>query len=147
LSVPRETLERECAVLTRYLVGTTPTSYVLAKYVAAHDALEGLIAADRFDALLVRMARGPAVLRAPAAAYARVWRKGGALQNKLVLLLAILETEAGTARILDASPARHPLELALRVATRVGIAALALTAGTLLLSPLRWIWPGARTEY
>lgn len=133
----RDELRGECRVLTRYLVGIDPTDYVMAKYEGAHDKLGALEPSDRFDRLLLRLARGPAVTRWPAAAFARAYAPDSALQNKLVTLLAILETAPSSSRVVDATPSSSVPVLLVRLAVRGVLAAFSLALGTVVLLPLR----------
>lgn len=132
-------LASECRVLTRYLVGIEPTEYIVGQYLSAHDKLGALRPTDRFDHILLRLARGPAPLRWPAAAFARVHAPRSALQNKLVTLLAILETAPVSGREIDSVPSTSVTVLVSALALRGTLAALALVAGTVLLMPVRWV--------
>jgi hypothetical protein len=134
-------LARECRVLTRYLVGTEPTDYVIRTYAAANDAL-ALAPSGRFDRLLLRLARGPAISRWPVAAFARVHAPDSALQARLVTLLAILETAPPSSHVLDLPPFRSRVLLALSLGLRGGAGVLSLVVGTLALLPVRWFLVG-----
>lgn len=131
-------LARECRLFARYLVGVEATDYVVGKYVGAHEALPALATSDRFDRLLLRLGRGPGPLRWPAAAFARVHYPASALQNKLVTLLAILETAPESGAIIDTVPSTSVPWLVLRLGVRGALAALSLVAGTVVLLPLKW---------
>jgi hypothetical protein len=135
----RDALARECRIFARYLAGVDATEYVVDKYVHAHAALPALASRGRFDDLLIRFARGPAALRWPAAAFARVHAPGSALQSRLVTLLAILETAPLTSVTIDTVPARNPLILLALLGTRALLGAGALVVGAVVLLPLRWI--------
>lgn len=141
----QEDLASECRIFTRYLIDLEPTAYIVEKYVAAHEVLDVLRPSTRFDRLLVRLARGSAVLRWPAAAFARVHAPRSALQNKLVTLLAILETAPVTGREMDSVPSTSVPWLLLRLGLRGVLAAASLVAGTALLLPLRWMSSERRT--
>ena len=135
-------LGAECTALTRYLIGTDPSPYVVARYRAAHERDLGLEPGDRFDALLVRWAVGSRFLRRPVAAFARRYASSGALQAKLVLLLALLETSAPSFLHIDSVPVRNGPALAALVALRGVWAVLALILGVVLLTPIRWSLQG-----
>lgn len=85
-------LERECRVFTRYLAGREPTPYVIAKYRAAHAAVDAYGVQSAFDGRLVAGARLHPVFAWLVDAAARFTAPRGLLRKKLVLLLAILET-------------------------------------------------------
>jgi len=97
-----ETLIAECRVFCRYLVGIGPPSDVVAAYQKAHAL--GVVNLGRptpMDRALLRVAgMGPALART-ADAYAAVFARSGLLRRKLVLLIAILESRASTATLLD----------------------------------------------
>ena len=139
MSDRRRALELECAALTRYLARIDATPYVMARYVAAHSSLESLTSESMFDAMLVRMACGPAILRWPATAFARLQARSSLLQAKLVLLLAILETAPPSSRIFDVPPIRSPLWLTMALVLRASVATLALLIGAAVLTPVRWV--------
>ena len=139
-------LIHECAVFTRYLIGLSPTEYVTRKYVAAHGALDVLTPVDRFDRLLLRLAKGTVVTRWPAAAFARVAAPDSALQKKLVTLLAILETDARSGKKIDTAPSASALTLVVLLGLRGFLAAVALLAGAVLLAPLRVLLSGHRSR-
>lgn len=86
------TLERECRLFTRWLTGLAANEYVIGKYALAHRANEALSARDRFDRLLLRLARLNRLAVRLADSYSAALRPRGVLRKKLVLLLAILET-------------------------------------------------------
>jgi len=139
LRADRAGLEGECRAFTRHLAGVEATEYVIAKYAAAHDALETLEPAGRFDTILVGLARGPALLRWPATAFARFHAPTTVLQNKLVVLLSILETVPPSSRVLNRAPSRHAAWLILVLGLRTALAVTALFVGTVFLAPLRWV--------
>ncbi|MEX2048835.1 MAG: hypothetical protein WEB90_04595 [Gemmatimonadota bacterium] len=126
--------------MTSFLMGAAPSPYVVQKYREAHGAHLGLNAQDRFERLLLSLVRRPGPLRRPAAAYARAFAPKGAVQAKLIVLLAILESCSPTHVVIDAPPRRGAVSLALGVAARGLVWLVALVAGTLLLHPVRWWW-------
>jgi hypothetical protein len=131
-------LALECRVFTRYLAGVDATDYVVARYVAAHETLRPLVVRGRFDRLLLRLALWPAPARWPTAAFARVHAPDSALQNKLVTLLAILETVPPSSLRIDAAPSSSAAWLIVLLGTRSLMAVAALLVGTAVLVPLRW---------
>jgi len=95
---PPPALARECQALCRYLTGRGADEYVASRYAAGHAAIPyrcGL-PPDAFDVFLVLSARGGSFRARMADAYARVFRPGGMLRQKLTLLLAILENAPAT---------------------------------------------------
>jgi len=98
-------LERECDTFCRALIGRASPEPVRAAYVRAHEA--GVILRDapeqptRFDEWLVRFARGGSSRTRLADSYAVLFARSTLLRRKLVLLLAILESTAPSARWVD----------------------------------------------
>lgn len=89
-------LGRECETLTRYLIDQSPSHGVRGGYLRAHRLAmvaprEGATVADRATLVLAR--RGGLWTRL-ADVHARFFLPDGYLRRKLVLLLALLETDA-----------------------------------------------------
>jgi hypothetical protein len=124
-------------VFCRYLIGRGPDRYVLGKYVDAHGRIPVLAGSggDRFDRLLLAVARRSPWLARLADAYARVFCPAAPVRVKLVLLLAILECSALGQGEVEPPAASTPGGIVLRA----GLAGLAfgvwLAVGTLLLGP------------
>lgn len=96
-------LERECAVWCRYLIDAEPSRGVRESYLRAHrvGVVEQSGGTSSFDRALVAFARqGPQFARF-ADAHARLFSASGLLRRKLVLALALLETDADAHRRVD----------------------------------------------
>ena len=95
----RQTLERECTTLTRYLVGAPAPAPCLAAYLRAHvgapDRGPGAFAdapsAALIDRWTVWLGRRGGVATRLADAYCTLFRRGGPLRRKVTLALALLE--------------------------------------------------------
>lgn len=97
-------LDRECSVFCRYLIGQTPSPYVVAKYGDYHRRAAVEDTPARIDRVLLAVASlHPATVR-PADAYARIFRPGSVLRKKLILLLAVLESCAPSDERIDSIP-------------------------------------------
>lgn len=141
--VAASTLDRECTVFTRYLVGGTPTDALRLAYREGHEGIPfrheagpQTIALDRWALSVARL--GPLGVRA-ADAYHRFFHPHGALRQKLTLLLAILEHappfHVGLNRGVGGGPLRALLGLA-----GVGLAfGLSLLGGLVVLGPVH-VW-------
>jgi hypothetical protein len=129
--------QRECRIFFRYLCGEDPTSYISAKYSAAHRKVSIYASAPGFDDSLVRFAiRGPVFTRI-ADSYASLFAKRSTLRRKLILLLAILESSPQGATHLDRVDSTSKLALA-GMALLEGLRFSAgLIAGIVLLAPSR----------
>lgn len=141
----RGVLEREAARLGRRLVGRSPDRYVLSKYVGFHLAhgAARLGVATRMDRLLLAASRVPGGLWL-ADAYAARFCKRSVLRSKLVLMLALLECSAPSARALDDVGRRGRLAAVCALASRGTIEALCVLAGTVVFLPLHGVsllWP------
>jgi len=142
LSPTAEALDLECGALTRFLVASEPTPYVRSKYREAHEADLGLDVETRFDQVLLDLLRGSALLRRPAAAYARTFLPKGAVQAKLIVLLAILESCAPSHGTIDDVPRGGAVNLALGLVLRGAAGAVALLAAVVLLHPVALVQRG-----
>jgi NADH dehydrogenase len=132
-------LEAECVSMTRYLIGTEPSEYVRSKYREAHrNVLAGPTHRDSsFDGTLVAFARrGPLAVRL-ADTWAAVFSRSGPLRRKLVLLLAILESDGRTASRVDTPEPGGAVGFALRSALRGIGFAVSLLLAVLLFEPWR----------
>jgi NADH dehydrogenase len=129
--------ERECVVFSDYLLGYAADAYVKRKYAEATAVVDGLTPRHPFDAFVLRFAAKNKLCTRLAAAYARVFLPGAVLHRKLILLLAILESNPPSSRMIDA-PVKGPRALLLiRLGVRGLLAVLSLIAGTLVLAPAR----------
>ena len=139
MSTTSRSVERECRVFTRYLIGRSPEPYVVTKYVDAHRIVATYSSEDRFGRALTSVARIHPMVARSADAYAGLFAPRSLLRKKLVLLLAILETCAPSYQLLElAAPVSRPL-LLLQVAGRGACSLLALLAGALVLFPLQLV--------
>jgi len=123
----RQTLARECAVFTGYLVKTAPTPLVVARYTDAHDQPALALAPAPDERALLSLARRSPTAARLADSYARLFAPTGTLRRKLVLLFAILETTPPTHRMITRARAQS-LPMALLHLAAVGAAALLNTA-------------------
>jgi hypothetical protein len=103
-----EALGRECERFTAYLVGEAASERVLDAYTRAHAA--GVVdpsgGVTAFDRALVRFAGHGSFCARAADAHGRVFAPGGLLRRKLVLLVAILETDPRGRPLVDTVSAR-----------------------------------------
>ena len=96
-------LSDECHVFCKYLINQKPNNYILEKYREGHSASK--LYENRFDKLLIRIARINPSFTKLVDTYARVCFQNSVVRKKLVLLLAILESCAPTHRYLDVADA------------------------------------------
>jgi hypothetical protein len=142
-ALPDNTLDRECDVFCRYLIGQEPNNYVQEKYRKAHQ--QGCLRSGsecNADAFLVRVAAMGAWSTKIIDAYTRVFRPFSTVRKKLVLLLAILESCAPTHAHLDAVDGGSVPLLFLRFVNRSVIFVLAVMVGVLLVFPAELLLRG-----
>lgn len=141
-------IERECDTFCRYLSGAAAPERTMLKYLDAHGlgVVETLAASTRFDRALVRFARLGTFAARLADTHARLFRKGGLLRRKLVLLLAILETHADTVDRVDAPTVGSPAVFVVEVVLRLIVFAVLALVGLVVFLPLRIVcaFGGAR---
>jgi NADH dehydrogenase len=97
------TLNKECGVFCRYLLNVQPNEYVLRKYYAGHMAGNAGFqthesAFDRFSIKFSKFGRYATRL---VDSYTRIFSRRSVFRNKLVLLLAILESTSPYNKRLD----------------------------------------------
>jgi hypothetical protein len=152
LSVPHativssETLAEECRVFTRYLVGSQPTTYVVDQYVKAHHVSRKLSPADVFDQRLVAVAARRPLFARLVDSYARIFAPSSLLRQKLVLLLAILETAPPTCHVIDRPPAVSGIVLVSQLAGKSLLWLISLLVATALLFPARLVLGGRKLQ-
>lgn len=144
----RGSLERECIVFTRYLTGQRPDQYVVDRYVEAHALRPGLAAgpATAFDRLLAGLAARHPLAARLADAFAGVFDRRSLLREKLVVLLAILETSPTTAACVEVPDAAGVAPALLVIAARTGVWVACLAASAAILLPLKWVLPRRPAE-
>ena len=126
-----EEMAGECRAFSMYLTGFPPTPYVLDTYRRCHAGIPYLRGApyDRVEAMLLGVARRGGLPLRCADAYARLFRPAGALRQKLVLALAVLENSPPTHLRLHAARQGAPATLVLVMLGRgVGFACCLLSA-------------------
>ncbi len=130
-------LDAECQVFTRHLLGCDPDRYVAGHYRNAHTVQPALSPASRFDRSLLTFARVSPLCTKIADSYASLFMRSAALRQKLVLLLAILETHPPFHQTIDKSlSGAVPLVVARLTVSTAG-ALLSLLAGMLIFVPTR----------
>jgi hypothetical protein len=132
-------LARECGMWSRYLVDREPSAFVVARYTQAHA--QGIVdipqSQSAFDRALVRVARGGAFLARVCDVHARIFRPAGLLRRKLVLTLALLETDRESHARVDQVSAGSRSGLTIAVCLWILRFALIAVLGIFLLFPLR----------
>ena len=129
-------------MFTQYLLAREPTPYVRQQYAAAHQVrADALQPASRFDTITVAFARRGSFWARVADAYCRLFRPRGALRQKLVLLLAILEVSPPFYR--DVDEVRGPPLLQVVILAGSALAfTVSLLVGGLVLAPLQLVVRG-----
>jgi hypothetical protein len=137
-----ERLDKECRAFGRYFLGEDPPPYVLRKYREAHDPERcgpgsGRGALD--DTLLELARRGIFFLRL-ADTYASVFARRGALRQKMVLALAILESYGPTSAKVDVPSPGSPRSLFVELGLRIAAFLITLLGALAVVN----LWRGVR---
>jgi hypothetical protein len=141
-----KSIESECEVFTKYLLGCSPVPYVVQKYTDAHQVAAVFSKGSPFDNLLVRVAGAHPTLTRLADSHARIFAPKGLLRKKLVLLLAILETSAPSYHLIDAVDGRGLIPLIFRLVFK-GIAfVVSAVAGAIFFLPFQMILPSEQRK-
>lgn len=94
-------LEIECERFTMYLIGCKPDNYINQKYAEGHKATKLGKGGNRFDTLLIKIAKRNMLFTKLTDVYTRVFYRNAVVRKKLVLLLAILEGCSMTSAYVD----------------------------------------------
>jgi hypothetical protein len=139
-------LQREFRIFTRYLTGGPLNSYVLEKYVDAHEKVSRYQVRHPFDRLLLRLSVIHPMATKLADAYARAFAPSCALRKKLVLLLAVLETSPSGHSFLDLHESRTRTAVTLEAVRRSVSFLLGFLLATILLSPIHLVLRGVKED-
>jgi hypothetical protein len=142
--VDPKTLERECTVFCRYLIGHEPNEYVKRKYRAAHatGSLRGVRACP-VDSFLVKVASISPWSTKIIDAYTRIFRPFSLLRKKVVLLLAILEICVPTHAYVDSVDSAPIPLLFFRLVYRGLTFVLLVLVGFVLILPIELVLRGS----
>ena len=139
-------LERECRVYARYLIGRDPSPYVVSKYLEFHSQCGAkVVPGDAFDRVLCALSARGGLSTRLADIYASRFAREAALRKKLVLTLALLECAPGSFEYLDDVEGGGALRLWLRLATGGARYAALLALSAALLLPVR-AWTAMSAE-
>jgi hypothetical protein len=130
-------LRRECEVFCRYLIGRSPSDYILEKYCEAHARSPEYVSTGGFDDALLNFAtRGPALARL-ADSYACLFARYSAFRRKLILLFSILESASPQHGFSDAVDGSSQPVLFVKIALRGALYALRFVLACALFVPMR----------
>jgi len=134
-----ERVNVECRVFTRYLTGQLPDRYISKKYAEAFSSGQPLSRdlQSGFDALLVRLASIHPLLVRAVDAFSRLFYKDSTLRKRLVLLLALLESQASSAVVIDHPDQTTITGFVFTMAVQLLVFSVLLGVATLFLLPLR----------
>lgn len=138
-SGPENRLSTECSVYTRYLANQEPDAYIQKKYAEAFEPGRPLAIQSgyRFEVLIEKISIKNPILTRAIDGYCKVLYRKSIVRKKLVLLLAILETQAMSVQKIDVADAMSPPVLLLTFLTQITRSVLLLLTATILLSPVR----------
>jgi len=141
-----ERLERECEVFSRYLLGQPPDPELRAGYLDAGSRDPFTCAPTAFDHLLLRLAATHPVATRAVDVYARFFRPTARIRKKLILTLAIAETDASSYAEIDRADADGALRFLLRSLGRGLTSGLLLFLAALLLLPAQLLLADRLTD-
>ena len=132
-------LERECDVFARYLTGRVAEAYVGRKYQEAFGVGQKaqLAVCGRFDQLLLTLAGTHPLLTRVADIYSRFFSSGSVVRRRLVMLLALLESDAVSIQRLDFPTCGGLAGFVLGMGVRGLVSLLLLVPALLILLPLQ----------
>ena len=137
--VDEAALALECERLTKYLIDTSPSDRVRTAYVRAHRL--GVVApptgVSRQDRTSLGWAERGGIWLKMADLNARFFQPGGYLRRKLVLLLALLETDTSGRTRADKPSGGGPVVLFFRLAAWGIVAAVLLVTSLAVLGASR----------
>jgi hypothetical protein len=96
-------IERECDIFARYLTGRPAGNYVRRKYLEAFSPALQVPLQDcgRFDRLLLALAGTHPLLTRAVDLHSRIFFPASVVRRRLVMLLALMESDAATIARLD----------------------------------------------
>lgn len=134
-----ERIISECRVFCRYLTGQLPDRYISRKYAEAFSPRQPLSQdlQSGFDALLVRLAVIHPLFTRTVDVFSRIFYTDSSLRKRLVLLLALLESQASTAVVLDYPDKTTITGFMFAMTIQVTVSVLLLGLAMLILLPLK----------
>jgi NADH dehydrogenase len=132
-------LMHECGLLTRYLVGQQPSDYVIEKFVEAHkfSSIFDESKLKPFERFLLRNATRNIFTLKVIDAYSAFFSRSSILRNKLILMVAILESCTPSYRSFDPHPTAPVIQILLNLfANGLGFA-VAFALAILILIPIQ----------
>ncbi|MCP4220611.1 MAG: NAD-dependent epimerase/dehydratase family protein [bacterium] len=129
-------LEKECRVLSKYLMGAAPNNYVLEKYNLCHGKID-FEPTDFHDALLLKLAGMGFFFTRMADAYSRFFRSNSTIRKKLAYLMAIIEVTPPCSRYYDSADGPGLVGFIIKAGLKGVTLALHLLVSVLFLLPLQ----------
>jgi NADH dehydrogenase len=135
-------LRRECILISRYLIGQPPSVYVIEKYIEAHKYSEMVDASNQmpFERFLLQIATRNVFLLKIVDAYSAFFTPSSVLRNKLILLVAIMESCAPSYREFEAHETSPIIQILLELAWKGIVFAVSFALALLTLLPIQIIF-------
>lgn len=132
-------IDIECRVFTRYLTGSLPNRYISEKYAEVFCSGQPLDPDPQteFDSLLLYLATLHPFLTRAVDAFSRFFYTGSAVRKRLIVLLALLESQASTSVDLDCPDKNVFTGFIPGMVIQLTAFALLLGIATLFLLPLK----------
>jgi len=134
-----EELEKECELLTNYLIGRTPDDYVKGKYVKGNRVTAIEKDLSPFDTVLIKAANKNLLLLKLADAYTSILYKNSAVRKKLLLALAILESSESTYLLIDTVEESPAAVVYARLSKKTAVFLFTFIIAVIVFTPVKLI--------
>lgn len=135
-------LRRECILMSRYMIGQQPSDYVIEKYIEAHRYSEMVDGSNQkpFERFLLQIATRNVFLLKVVDAYSAIFNPSSVLRNKLILLVAIMESCAPSYRAFEAQESASNIQILYELAWKGALFAISFALAFLILIPTQLIF-------
>ncbi len=134
-------VEIECQTYTRYLTDRSADQYTISAYTRALQnggCLSGL-SIHRYDRLLSRLSLTHPILTRGVDGFCRFFYRSAPVRQKLIFLLAVLESNGEYAELLDTADAQPRIKIFLTIMLQSAVSGLIIGLASLVLLPLKSI--------
>jgi NADH dehydrogenase len=136
---PPNLCKKECEQFTRYLAGCNPTEYIKKKYLEGHKASRIVKNNSYFDNLLIRSAVKNTFVTRLVDVYTSVFYRNAVIRQKMVLLLAILESCPATYDNIDTVKTNYKVLFYLKLLNKTVLFFLLLFLSTVIFVPFQTV--------
>lgn len=128
--------------MSRYMIGQQPSDYVIEKYIEAHRYSEMVDGSNQkpFERFLLQIATRNVFLLKVVDAYSAIFNPSSVLRNKLILLVAIMESCAPSYRAFEAQESASNIQILYELAWKGALFAISFALAFLILIPTQLIF-------